>query len=100
MVGGADQDMSDNHLYAALLDNGPDDAFDKDKAYRDVDAGQGNDNCDAYEQNINIIDCQDVRPDQMVFVKITKVDIVSYSKGGECLNYTPNKVSDCRENKT
>ena len=31
----------------------------------------------AYDQNINLIDCQDVRSDQIVFVKITKVDIVT-----------------------
>ena len=35
MGGGTDQDrhMTDNHLYAALLDTGPDDVFDKDKVY-------------------------------------------------------------------
>ena len=69
MGDGADQDrhITDNHLYAALLDKGH--VFDNDKAYRVVDEGQGNtaddDNCDAsansdYEQNINIIDCQNV----------------------------------------
>ena len=69
MGGGADQDrhLTDNHLYADLLDNGPGDAFDKDESYgaRDVDEGQENtlDNDNDYEQNINIID-------HTVFVKI------------------------------
>ena len=43
MGGGADQDrlLTDNHLYAALLDNGPAYVLDKEKAYKDADEGQG-----------------------------------------------------------
>ena len=54
----------------------------------------------AYDQNINLIDCQDVRSDQMVFVKMKKVIVVTNSEVGDCLNYTANMDSDCRENKT
>ena len=54
----------------------------------------------ADEENINIIDCQNVRSDQMVFVKITKVDIVNNSEVCDCLNFTANIESDFRENKT
>ena len=76
MGDGADQDrnMTDNHLYAALLDNASANSAD--------------------EQNIKIIDCQKFRSDQMGFAKITKVVIVTNIEVGDCLNYTANMDSD------
>jgi hypothetical protein len=43
MGGGADQDrlLTDNNLYAALLDTGHAYVLDKEKAYKDADEGRG-----------------------------------------------------------
>ena len=64
MGGGADQDrhMADNHLYAALLDTGHDDAFDKDKAYRDIDVDNPDASVNSADEHHRLSECQ-IRPE-------------------------------------